>query len=34
MTQILALQALDTEPQEVATFCISSGWSDWSIHTA
>jgi len=34
MTQILALQALDVEPEEVAEFCISGSWSHWSIHTA
>ena len=34
MAQILALQALDTEPEETAQFCISASWSDWSIKTA
>jgi hypothetical protein len=33
MNQILALQALRTIP-EPATFCVSSSWSLWSIHTA
>ena len=33
MSNVLALQTLETVPKESA-FCISSGWSDWSIHTA
>ena len=33
MNQILALQTLETTP-EPATFCLSSSWSLWSIHTA
>jgi hypothetical protein len=34
MSQILALQALEAQPEEVAQFCLSASWSDWSIHTA
>ncbi|MEV6940422.1 MULTISPECIES: class III lanthipeptide [unclassified Streptomyces] len=35
MTQILALQTLDTDTEtETAAFCISASWSGWSIHTA
>ena len=33
MAQILALQTLETEPEETAYICFSVSWSGWSSET-